>query len=290
MNGHTWHPASLITLAANPPAPPTIGGMLYPGKRILLSGETESPEDMVGADPLQGRDGRRVLRRLGRPGRDGLRRLLARLRALGVTDDVISSRFLYYEPAERLINDVLVDVIGAITERKIRLFVVDAFNPMLSLHGLDPSSTPDIETFWREVADPICRAGAAPTLLDHVAKNAGASSRYAYGSERKASGAIVHIGFRLLTTLTRGGEGRALLDPPQGQTRIPAQPQHWAADPRLRRREGQLPAGGRRDPGRRALQAHGIHGEDLDQAGDQGRRRLPAVGGGQRRRQGRVPT
>jgi hypothetical protein len=136
--------------------------------------------------------------------------LLARLRGLGVADDVIGSRFLYYEPAERLINDVLEDVTGDITERGIRLFVVDAFNPMLSLHGLDPSSTPDIETFWREVADPICRAGAAPTLLDHVAKNAG-TSKYAYGSERKASGAIVHVGFRLLHPLTRGGEGRTLL-------------------------------------------------------------------------------
>jgi hypothetical protein len=39
----------------------------------------------------------------------------------------------------------------------------------LSLHGLDPSSTPDIETFWREIADPIClgangrRAGQSST-------------------------------------------------------------------------------------------------------------------------------
>ena len=111
--------------------------------------------------------------------------LLSRLRALGVADDLIAERFLYYEPAERLIGDLLQDVTADIVEKAIRLFVVDAFNPMLSLHGLDPRSTPDIETFWREIADPICRAGAAPTLLDHVAKNAG-TSRYAYGSERKA--------------------------------------------------------------------------------------------------------
>ena len=104
----------------------------------------------------------------------GAAELLSRLRALGVDDDVIDQRFLYYEPAERLVDDVLEDVTADISERAIRLFVVDAFNPMLSLHGLDPNSTPDIETFWREVADPICRAGAAPTLLDHVAKNAGA--------------------------------------------------------------------------------------------------------------------
>jgi hypothetical protein len=38
----TWQPANLIELAATPPAPPTIGGLLYPGKRTVLSGETES--------------------------------------------------------------------------------------------------------------------------------------------------------------------------------------------------------------------------------------------------------
>ena len=78
---------------------------------------------------------------------------------------------------------------------------------MLNLHGLDPSRTPDVETFWREVADPDHRAGAAPALLDHVAKNA-EPAKYAYGSERKATGAIVHIGIRLVEPLSRGSEGR----------------------------------------------------------------------------------
>ena len=102
--------------------------------------------------------------------------ILERLQALGVSDDAIDQRFLYFEPAESLINDVLEDVTGEIIDRGIRLFVIDAFNPMLSLHGLDPSSTPDIETFWREVADPLCRAGAAPTLLDHVPRTPGLRS------------------------------------------------------------------------------------------------------------------
>ena len=128
-----------------------------------------------------------------------------------MTDDVIHKQFLYYEPAERLVDDLLDEVCGVIAERRIRLFVIDAFNPMLSLHGLDPGSTPDIETFWREVATPITAAGAAPTLLDHVTKNADARGKYAYGSERKASGAIVHVGFRLLEPFARGGTGRSLL-------------------------------------------------------------------------------
>jgi hypothetical protein len=210
MNGHTWLPASLLDLAANPPAPPTIGGVVYPAKRTLISGETESLKTWFALILSKAEMDAGYSVAWADLDAMGSAELLARLQALGVADDVIGKRFLYYEPAERLINHVLEDVTGDIIERGIRLFVIDAFNPMLSLHGLDPNSTPDIETFWREVADPICRAGAAPTLLDHVAKNAGAS-KYAYGSERKASGAIVHIGTRLLHPLTRGGEGRTLL-------------------------------------------------------------------------------
>ena len=210
MNGHTWQSANLVTLAASQPEPPTIGGMLYPGKRTLMSGETESLKTWAALILAKAEMDAGYSVAWADLDAMGSAEVLSRLRALGIDDAVIGERFLYYDPAERLSDDVLDDVTAEIAARGIRLFVIDAFNPMLSPHGLDPSSTPDIETFWREVADPICRAGAAPTLLDHVAKNAGAS-KYAYGSERKASGAIVHIGFRLLHTLTRGGEGRALL-------------------------------------------------------------------------------
>jgi hypothetical protein len=210
VNGHTWQPANLVALAASPPAPPTIGGVLYPAKRTLVSGPTESLKTWFALILAKAEMDAGYSVAWADLDAMGPAELLSRLRALDVQDQVIDQQFLYYEPAERLIEQVLEDVTADIKERAIRLFVVDAFNPMLSLHDLDPNSTPDIETFWREVADPLCRAGAAPTLLDHVAKNAGVS-KYAYGSERKASGAIVHIGFRLLDTLTRGGEGRALL-------------------------------------------------------------------------------
>jgi hypothetical protein len=39
---HSWRPIDLVAAASNPPEPPTIGGLLYPGKRTLLSGETET--------------------------------------------------------------------------------------------------------------------------------------------------------------------------------------------------------------------------------------------------------
>ena len=48
-------------------------------------------------------------------------------------------------------------------------------------------------------------------MLDHVTKHADARGKYSYGSERKASGAIVHVGFQLTEAFKRGGTGRSIL-------------------------------------------------------------------------------
>ena len=208
---HSWRPSSLIARAAEPPEPPTIGALLYPRKRIVLSGETESLKTWLALILAKAEMDAGYAVAWADLDAMGPGELLARFRALGVADDVVDRLFLYYEPSERLVKERLVEVCQEIADRGVRLFVADAFNPFLNLHGLDPGSTSDVETFWREVASPITDAGAAPTLLDHVAKNPDARGKYAYGSERKASGAIVHIGFRLLEPFTRGGTGRSLL-------------------------------------------------------------------------------
>jgi hypothetical protein len=208
---HTWRPESLIRLARNPPAPPTIGGLLYPGKRTVLSGETESMKTWLALILCKAEldIGLHVAWvDLDAMGSDAL---LERLQLLGVQDDAIDERFVYYQPSEMLDPAKKTEIAETIRERQIRLFVIDAFNPILTLHGLDPNSTTDIEKFWQGISAPIEEAGAAPCLLDHVTKNAETRGKYAYGSERKASGAIVHIGFRLLDALAKGGSGRTLL-------------------------------------------------------------------------------
>lgn len=208
---HSWTPNSLIQLAANPPEPPTIGGLLYPGKRTVLSGETESMKTWLAlilckaeleiGHPVIWAD----LDAMG-PGA-----MLERLQLLGVDDNNIDQNFHYIEPSEQLGTTQLKEIEELIEDQGVRLFVIDAFNPILSLHQLDPNTTTDVERFWRTYADPICRAGAAPVMLDHVVKNPDNRGKYATGSERKASGAIVHIGFKLLETLAQGGHGRSLL-------------------------------------------------------------------------------
>lgn len=210
---HSWQPANLIQLAENPPAPPTIGGLLYPAKRTVLSGETESMKTWLALILCKAEldIGLAVawvdLDAMG-PGA-----MLQRLRLLGVTDDQIQDGFLYYEPDKPLNKDTYTQPLAdLIEERQIRLCVIDAFNPILAMHGLDPNVTTDIETFWQLYADPICDAGAAPVMLDHVAKNTESRGKYAYGSERKASGAIVHLGFKPLEILRQGGTGRSVLN------------------------------------------------------------------------------
>jgi hypothetical protein len=136
--------------------------------------------------------------------------MLERLQLLGVTDEQIGD-FLYYEPSGQLTATPKTDLTATIAARGIRLCVIDAFNPILSMHALDPNSVTDVEQFWTHIADPICRAGAAPVLLDHVVKNADNRGKYSAGSERKASGSIVHLGFRSLELLRQGGTGRSVL-------------------------------------------------------------------------------
>jgi hypothetical protein len=159
---HTWQPANLLTLAAAPPAPPTIGGLLYPGKRTVLSGETESMKTWLALIlckaeldiglPVAWID----LDAMG-PGA-----LLDRLRLLGVQDQRIADDFLYYEP-DRPLDDRHTEPIAELLEqRQIRLCVIDAFNPILGMHALDPNATTDVEKFWQLYRRPDLPTPAPP--------------------------------------------------------------------------------------------------------------------------------
>jgi hypothetical protein len=96
------------------------------------------------------------------------------------------------------------------SEIQARMAVFDSFNATLALHGLDPSSTTDVERFWR-TTDPLAEAQVAVAVLDHVVKNPEARGKYAYGSERKHSGAEVHLGMATMEHIVRGKTGRSRL-------------------------------------------------------------------------------
>lgn len=139
---HTWRSIDLVAAAANPPDPPTIAGLLYPGKRTLLSGERDSLKTWLALILAKAEIDAGYAVGWADFDAMGPSDLADRLRLLGVADAQISRLFLYYAPAERLAGDRLADVTTELRDRGARLFVADAFNPFLSLHGLDPGLDP----------------------------------------------------------------------------------------------------------------------------------------------------
>jgi hypothetical protein len=98
---HSWRPVDLIATANEPPEPPSLGGIVYPGRRHVFSGEPESLKSFCALvlcveEMLAGRSVVYVDFEMGR------RDVLERLRALGATDELIAERFIYLEPGEAL--------------------------------------------------------------------------------------------------------------------------------------------------------------------------------------------
>ena len=93
----SWEPLDLIAQGAAEPEPPTIGGLVYPGRRHLFSAEPEGLKSWLALIlcALEIAQDKTVLyvdleMSAGE--------VLARLRALGVDDEAIATRFLYVAP------------------------------------------------------------------------------------------------------------------------------------------------------------------------------------------------
>jgi hypothetical protein len=95
--GHSWQPIDLVAASQTPPEPPTIGGLLYRGKRILLSGETESLKTWLALILTKAEIDAGYTVAWADLDAMGRGAILARLRALGVADGLIARRFLYYD-------------------------------------------------------------------------------------------------------------------------------------------------------------------------------------------------
>jgi hypothetical protein len=89
------------------------------------------------------------------------------------------------------------------------LVIVDAAAGAYDLTGLDDNKRSDVERFAALWVRPFWKAGIATNLIDHVVKNPEQRGKYAIGSERKAGGVDVHLGFDVIPghELTRGGNG-----------------------------------------------------------------------------------
>lgn len=96
-----------------------------------------------------------------------------------------------------------------LTHERPALVVLDSFDPLLGLHGLDPNASADVDGFYRTVVEPLRTHGSAVVLLDHVAKARDTRGRFAIGSQRKIGAAEVALGFETVTPSARGRTGLA---------------------------------------------------------------------------------
>lgn len=212
-DGDSWEFIDAVQDGARPITAPFLG-IVYESSRVLLSGESGCGKSwyalwLVAVELLEGRSVVYV-----DTDDMGSARFLARLRALGVPDETIAARFLLVRPERAVTEEGVERVVSAIEDddQGVRLVVVDSFNPALSLEGLDPLKTTDLDTWFVRFAKPINEAGAALLVLDHIPKGSdNQKGGYAYGAERKRSGVTVHVSMKALDPFGFGKVGRARL-------------------------------------------------------------------------------
>jgi hypothetical protein len=204
---NSWEPVDLSTFEAIT-EPPTIGGIVYAGRRHLFSGEPESMKSLVALMLAvdETRAGKHVVWISLESESDG-RETVSRFRELGGTEQDLA-RFHFVAPEAPIGSPGARETLDRLIETtRPTLVVVDAYIGVLDLHGLDPTLAIDIEKIGRLLFRPLERHGAATIVLDHLAKNRETRGKFSIGSERKVGAVAVHLGLEVVTPLRRGGHG-----------------------------------------------------------------------------------
>ncbi len=211
----SWHPIDIVLIGTLPVHLPTIGGLVYPGKKHVVAGEPEALKTYtfiaIALDEM--RKGNAVMWiDFEMTGSD----ILSRLYSLGATDEEIRQFFIYLRPETALFrkadDTTQQDKLAALLDdRKPSLVVIDSFDAALGLEKLDPNSTAEVQDFWQMFGPFLTRAGSALVILDHLAKNREGRGAWSIGSQRKKSGADVHLIFNLKTPMSFTSIGRAAI-------------------------------------------------------------------------------
>ena len=186
---------------AIPPEPPAVAGLLYHGKRHVISGPPESAKTLIAYRLLLQalRDQHPVAIVDLEMGPVAARRLL---HDLGATPDELADLY-YVEPtAPPTPSDI-----QAIIDHGSRFVMLDAAAGAYHASGLDDNARKDVEQFASVWIRPLWQAGIATLVVDHVTKDKETRGKFTIGSERKLGQADVHLSCEALKTLSRGGTG-----------------------------------------------------------------------------------
>jgi hypothetical protein len=214
--------------------PPVVCGLIYRGRRHLISGVPEAAKTMLalimGLEHMRAGLGRFALIDF----ESGPQATRLMLTDLGATPDELAA--VWYVEAAAPPDE---DDFAALTEYEVTLAAIDAAAGAYGVSDLDDNARKDAETFGRDWIDPLWQRGIASLVLDHVTKNAESRGRFAIGSERKAGRVDVHLGLEVVKPITRGGVGmfrvRAHKDRPAWLRRPYAAEMELASDPETHR-------------------------------------------------------
>jgi hypothetical protein len=141
---------------------------------------------------------------------DRAQTIVARLRALGVSDQKMIDHLHYIRPETALdpaSRTQLTTLAATCT-----VAIVDGITEAMTMHGLSLMDNEDVARWLALVPNLVANQGPAVLQVDHVVKNAEARGRYAIGGQHKLAG-ITGTAFKMLTVKSfgKGTKGHAKL-------------------------------------------------------------------------------
>lgn len=110
---------------------------------------------------------------------------VARLKALGCSDDEILERFHYSRPQGAMTDIAMGYLERKIAQLNIALIVIDSIGELLAMQGVKPNDDDAVARLYRAIPRHLADLGPAVLLLDHVPKNNETSPLFPIGSQRK---------------------------------------------------------------------------------------------------------
>lgn len=195
LTGHGWEPLDLgpvVNGTWTPPTPTMLVrsdgvGLIYPGRVHSIAGEPGGGKTWL-ALHLAAETIRAGERALVIDYEDTPSSCVARLRALGLTDDQITRQLLYVQPQRPLLGRgrINADALTELASWDIAVAVIDSVGESIATEGLKPNDDDDVVRWMQTLPRRLAHHnGAAVLLLDHVAKEREGRGLWAIGSQRK---------------------------------------------------------------------------------------------------------
>ena len=174
--------------------------LFYPGMVNTIQGEPSSGKSWLAlmACCEEITDGRHVLYLDFEADKRSVR---ARLRALGLTTEVIQERFHYVRPEERMGKAGRARLRTHLETLKPSLVVIDGVAEAVSLEELDEDTSKGFTTFRNRLSRPCANTGAVVIEIDHVVKAQGKRALDPRGSGAKRGGVQ---GAAYISTVSKG--------------------------------------------------------------------------------------